>query len=266
MDLVRRKWLAAACGLGAGVVLTGCNPSAGEGDEESDKSGSRLAASEVSASEDLMREHGVLRRALLVYQETAVRIRASASAVEPEALQKTAKLFRVFGEDYHELKLEEAYIFPAVQKGGGMAAAYVGVLIAQHNRGRELTEYILSATTGEKFSAITAESLARVMESLVRMYQHHAAIEDTMIFPAWKRTLTLDQMDALSEKFEEIEMQQFGKDGYEAAVRRIGDIEASLGLADLGQFTAPPLPLTNETKAPPDKPDEKKKPEEMRRA
>jgi hemerythrin-like domain-containing protein len=251
MDVVRRQWLAAACSVGAGVVLTACNVPAGEGDEESDKSGNKPAGSEVSAPEDLMREHGVLRRALLVYQETAIKLHAAAGAVEPEALQKTAKLYRVFGEEYHEQKLEEAHIFPAVQKGGGLAAAYVGVLTAQHQRGREITDYILSVTSGEKFSAITAETLARAMESLVRMYEHHAAIEDTIIFPAWKQTMTLEQMDAWGEKFEEIETQQLGKDGYEAAVKRIGDIEASLGLADLGQFTAPAPPALSGAKPSP---------------
>jgi len=142
----------------------------------------------------------------------------------------------------NEQKLEEAQIFPAVQKAGGLTAAYVGVLIAQHQRGRELTDYILSVTQGDKFSAITAETLARVMQSLVRMYEHHAAIEDTVIFPAWKQTLNIDQMDQLAEKFEQIEHQELGQNGYADAVKRISDIEASLGLADLGQFTAPPPP------------------------
>jgi|SRR5947207_2241277 len=241
MDVVRRQWLAGACSVGAGVVLLGCNVPP-EGEEETDKEGAKPASSEVTASEDLMREHGVLRRALLVYQESAPKLAAAAGAIDPEALQKTAKLFRVFGEDYHEQKLEEAQIFPAVQKAGGLTAAYVGVLIAQHQRGRELTDYILSVTQGDKFSAITAETLARVMQSLVRMYEHHAAIEDTVIFPAWKQTLNIDQMDQLAEKFEQIEHQELGQNGYEDAVKRISDIEASLGLADLGQFTAPPPP------------------------
>jgi hemerythrin-like domain-containing protein len=261
MDNQRRQWLAAACSVGAGVVLLGCHRSpAGkdEDDEDSDKDGVKLASDEVSATEDLMREHGVLRRALLVYQESAVKLRASGDAIPPEALQKTAKLFRAFGEDYHEQKLEEAFIFPAVLKAGGIAAAYTGVLAAQHQRGRELTDYILSVTAAAKLASANVEPLARVLESLVRMYEHHAAIEDTMVFPAWKQTMNVEQMDLLSEKFEEIEQQQFGKDGYEAAVKRIGDIEASLGLADLGQFTAAPPPATPETK-PPEKTDEKTK-------
>jgi hemerythrin-like domain-containing protein len=249
MDLVRRQLLTAACSLGAGVVLLGCNvPPAEEAEEETDKDVSRPASTEVTAPEDLMREHGVLRRALMVYQESAVKLNAAANAIDPEALQKTAKLFRVFGEDYHEQKLEEAHIFPAVQKAGGLTAAYVGVLTAQHQRGRELTDYILTVTAGDKFSAITAQTLARVLESFVRMYDHHAAIEDTVIFPAWKKTLTIEQMDQLAEKFEVIEQKELGQNGYEDAVKRISDIEASLGLADLGQFTAPPPPEIKETK------------------
>ena len=257
MDVVRRQWLVAACSVSAGVVLLGCNVSpAGkdEGDEESDKEGAKLAAAVVSAPEDLMREHGVLRRALLVYQECGVKLRSSPGEIQPEALQKTAKLFRVFGEEYHEQKLEEAFIFPAVLKAGGLAAAYAGVLTAQHQRGRELTDYILSVTAAARLASGNVEPLARVLESFVRMYEHHANIEDTMVFPAWKQTMNVEQMDLLGDKFEEIEQQQFGKDGYEDVVKRIGDIEASLGLADLGQFTAAPPPVLPQTK-PQDKTD-----------
>jgi hypothetical protein len=48
---------------------------------------------EVGAVEDLMREHGVLRRVLLVYQETATRIRAN-TALDPAALNRAAKSSR----------------------------------------------------------------------------------------------------------------------------------------------------------------------------
>ena len=40
--------------------------------------------------------------------------------------------------------LEEPHIFPVVKKAGGAAAAYVDVLKAQHDRGREITDYILA--------------------------------------------------------------------------------------------------------------------------
>src|SRR5258705_10648331 len=118
----RREWVAGLWSLGAGAILIGCTRSAPTEANEGRKDNADSEA-EVTATEDLMREHGVLRRALLVYQESAMKLR-SAGVVPPEPLQKTAKLFRAFGEEYHEKKLEEVYIFPAVRKGGGAAGVY----------------------------------------------------------------------------------------------------------------------------------------------
>ena len=44
----------------------------------------------------------------------------------------------------------------------------------------------------------------------------------------------------MGAKFEEIEMEHFGgSDGFESAVARMHEIEASMGLSDLATFTAP---------------------------
>ena len=67
-------------------------------------------------------------------------------------------------------------------------------------------------------------------------------IEDTVVFPAWKETLTADALDEMNEKFEEIEHEQFGEDGFESALKQMAEIEQDLGLSDLAQFTAPPPP------------------------
>jgi len=52
----------------------------------------------------------------------ALKLRAKRESVSPDDLLKTATLCRAFGEEYHEKKLEEAYIFPAVRKAGGVVA------------------------------------------------------------------------------------------------------------------------------------------------
>src|ERR1035441_1218414 len=76
---------------------------------------------EVTATEDLMREHGVLRRALLVYTESIPKIRGNSGSLDASALYRTGVLFRDFGENYHEKMLEEQRIFPVVHNGGGEA-------------------------------------------------------------------------------------------------------------------------------------------------
>ena len=231
MNTISRRQFIADVGISSvGIFLGGCVS----------KGGSK----EVTAIEDLMREHGVLRRALFLYSESAIRLRSNPSSVPPDALQKTAKLFRAFGEDYHEKKLEEAYIFPAVKKASGEAARYTEILLEQHQRGREITDYILALSHGAKLGANNAKPLALALESFVRMYRPHAAREDTIVFPAWKQSLTAKQLDEMNDKFEDIEHQQFDEHGFENVVRQISDFEGALGLADLSQFTAP-HPLSN---------------------
>jgi hemerythrin-like domain-containing protein len=195
---------------------------------------------DVTAVEDLMREHGVLRRALLVYAEAARKPDGSASTRTIEALRRTALLFRSFGEDYHEKLLEETAVFPAVRSARGRAAACVDILTAQHRRGREITDAVLSMTRQPGIEFSEAEPLRQMMSAFVRMYQNHAAREDTFVFPAWKRALSAEQLAEAAERFEDTEQRMFGEDGFEQAVRKIEEIEEILGLADLAQFTAPP--------------------------
>lgn len=88
----RRGFLGAAAALGAGLVCAACGggssrlpekrvaESASKGDEH-EKGG------EVTATENLMREHGVIRRALLLYTAAEKKLRADPSSVSPDALR-----------------------------------------------------------------------------------------------------------------------------------------------------------------------------------
>ena len=197
---------------------------------------------EVTAIEDLMREHGVIRRALLVYYESIPKLRQDPASIDAAALHQTAQLFRAFGENYHERMLEEQHIFPMIRKQGAELQKYADVLTAQHQRGREITDYILAVTNAPRVSAAHAEPLAKVFDSFVLMYANHAAREDTIVFPAWKKNYSDKQLDEISDQFEDIEHKMFGKDGFEDAEKKISDIEQEMGFSDLAQFTPPPPP------------------------
>jgi hemerythrin-like domain-containing protein len=197
---------------------------------------------DVGAVEDLMREHGVIRRILVVYRESAARLRAKPATVPEAALHDAAQLMQTFAENYHEKQLEEVHLFPALKKAGGAAAALIDPLLAQHQRGRELTEYLLSATRGT-FGASNAEPLARALEGFARMYEAHAAQEDTIVFPAWKKSLSKKQLSEMGELFEDIEHKTFGKDGFDDALEKITAIEGTLGLTLTAMTAAPPPPL-----------------------
>lgn len=186
-----------------------------------------------------MREHGVLRRILIVYSETAPRLLSDPGSVDVQALAEAASLFRAFGEDYHERQLEERFLFPELKRSGGEAGGLIDTLLAQHQRGREITDYILATVQGGSVASGEAERLAGALQSMNRMYEAHAAFEDTIVFPAWKETVPSKRLEELAEKFEEIEHEQFGEDGFDEAVRRVRSVEQRLKIGDLGDFTAP---------------------------
>src|SRR5262249_24014605 len=71
---------------------------------------------DVSTTEDLMREHGILKRVLLAYGEIIRRIRAN-QEFPPQAVTDGAMIIRKFIEEYHE-KLEEDHLFPRFRKAG----------------------------------------------------------------------------------------------------------------------------------------------------
>jgi hemerythrin-like domain-containing protein len=229
--------------IGAGIAATSFALGTGAvraRPEERDKG--EVDAKEVGAVEDLMREHGVLRRCFLLYRECAGRLRINPAGVDAAAINDTARLFRSFGEDYHETKLEEAHIFPKVKREFPAAAALVDTLIAQHARGREITDYILSATAGARIAGQDAELLARAFDRFEIMYANHTAREDTIVFPDWKKRLSSEELAEMGDKFEDIEREEFGGDGFDDAVTRIATNEKALGLTNLAQFTAPRPP------------------------
>jgi hemerythrin-like domain-containing protein len=158
-------------------------------------------------------------------------------------LGDTATLFRAFAEDYHEHALEEVHIFPIVRKLKTPAAQLPDILLAQHRRGREITDYILRMAARPTLGAVDAGHLAAALEGLVRMYEPHAAREDTELFPAWKEALGKHGYDEMGERFEEIEHRTFGGDGFEDALGKIRAIEAEFGQADLATMTAAKPPV-----------------------
>ena len=223
----RRAALLAVAGIGALATLEGCKKG-GEGDEG------------IPATEDMMREHGVLRRILVAYRETAGLIRSNAT-FDVAALADAADLFRTFGEDYHEHKLEEEHVFPAVKKAGGAAAGLVDTLTQQHQRGREINRWLIDLCKGGALPDARRQDVATALDSYARMYEAHAAKEDTIVFQAWRKSLSRHQLEEASELFEDIEKAQFKGDGFDQAADRIAGIEQRLGITDLARFTAAPV-------------------------
>ncbi len=188
---------------------------------------------EVSTNEDLMREHGILKRVLLAYQEIVRRIRAKED-FSPQSVIDGATIIRKFIEDYHE-KLEEDYLFPRFRKAGKLVDL-VNTLYAQHQAGRRITERVLSAA-GSLKTQEDRDRLATDLDAFNRMYAPHEAREDTVLFPELHKIVSSHEYDSMGEQFESIERKTFGGDGFDIYVDKVSQLEKHLGIYDLNQFT-----------------------------
>ena len=190
---------------------------------------------DISPVEDLMREHGVLRRLLFVYENWVFRL-ARTGEDKMGTLFEAANLIRSFVEEYHE-KLEEDYIFPVMKKAGNMASL-VDVLLAQHQAGRRLTENVLRFAGEARSRKLSGRrSLSNNLLEFIRMYRPHAAREDTVLFSAFRGAVEEGEYERLGDLFEKKEDSLFGEKGFERVVGRVASIEKMLGIYDLAQFT-----------------------------
>jgi hemerythrin-like domain-containing protein len=190
---------------------------------------------EVGPPEDLMREHGVLKRILLIYGEALRRIDAKQD-FPPEALADAVGIIRSFVEDYHE-KLEEDFLFPRLEKATQLVDL-VKVLREQHQAGRRVTDVTIRFA---RLQSLRNESeraqLLNSMQQFIRMYNPHEAREDTVLFPAFRKIVSAHEFDSLGEDFEKKEDELFGDDGFEKVVDKVASIEKRFGIYDLAQFT-----------------------------
>lgn len=192
------------------------------------------AQSPVPPTEDLMREHGVLRRILLLY-EAGIRRLSQGEDMESSVFAQAAETMRDFIHDYHE-KLEEDHLFPRFKKAGRMVPL-VEVLVTQHAAGRKLTEQILQIAPTARADSGRRKVMIDAMQASIVLYQPHAAREDTDVFPAVRSVLTSGEFDALGETFEKEEKARFGADGFEKMAKKVEAIERHIGTDDLSKYT-----------------------------
>jgi hemerythrin-like domain-containing protein len=216
----RRKFLTTASVIIAGNCLNQLTPLAFAA-EQNDK--------EVSPVEDLMREHGLLNRVLLIYDHCSESFQTK-QEVDLKALSDARNIIKNFVEAYHE-KLEEEHLFPRFEKAQKLTGL-VAVLRRQHEAGRAVTTDIGTALQRKDHVA-----LITYLRAFTRMYRPHEAREDTIVFPAFRALVSEKEYKELGQQFEDKEHKLFGKEGFEGQVAHVEQIERTLGIYDLAQFT-----------------------------
>jgi hemerythrin-like domain-containing protein len=234
-DLSRRRLLVGGATAAATVAAGAWTGTASAATKA--PAGATADLAQIPATENLMREHGVLKRVLLIYNEIGRRV-AAKEVLPTGVVADSATIIHDYIETFHEA-LEEGYVFPRLRQAG-MLVSTVDTLLTQHARGRLLTQTILtqSTTTGLSKAATTTQ-IASYMALFVRMYEPHEAREDTVVFPAYRSLLSGGELEEMAELFSSDQSSQFGRNGFADTVAQVAKIETALGIAELNQFTPP---------------------------
>jgi hemerythrin-like domain-containing protein len=221
-NFIHKGFQAAIVSGVTGIMLVGCKSNE-EGEEK-----------EVSPPEDLMQEHGLLNRILLIYDHCKTGL-LNKQSFDLAVLTNSAGIVKSFVEDYHE-KQEENYLFPRFQKANQLTNL-VQTLKQQHDAGRAITDQILQLSKIKSLAEEESEKMIGLLTNFNSMYRPHEAREDTILFPAFRKIVSQNEYDSLGEEFEQNEHKRFGEDGFETMVNKVADIEKQLGIYELAQFT-----------------------------
>jgi hemerythrin-like domain-containing protein len=238
-NLTRRAFLARSIGgigLGAAGLAGLARPGLAFG---------QAAPAGVTPNEDLSREHGVIVRLLLVFEEAARRLKAG-SAVEPTVLASGLELMERFGHDYHE-GLEEQFVFPRFD--GTDLEGLCKVLFDQHVASRETSSRLQDLVKAD-LSGGRGREAATLMEATARMYWPHIGWEESVLFPAFRSRMAPEEYAGLEVQFAEQAKAALGpalgaaigKTGFAGAVEAVAGLEKDLGIGDLSRYTAASAP------------------------
>jgi hemerythrin-like domain-containing protein len=220
-----RRHFVTRVAAGGAAALLGCG-----GREESPQTHGAV----ITPAEDLMGEHGIIRRVMVVWGELDGPLRRGES-IDAAALASSVDVVQWFIERYHE-RQEEDEVFPRLEHAG-REVALVRTLRAQHEVGRANTQ-ALAALISSGLDESTRPRIADRLADHCRMYAAHASREDTVVFPALRELLGEGWLE-LGERFEQNEDHTVGEGGLERALDQVRNVERAFGLSDLATFTPP---------------------------
>lgn len=194
----------------------------------------------LTPNEDLMQEHGLVGRVILIYRRCIQNIE---NGVEFDSMHivNAARIVAHVIHGHHELE-EERILFPIVERRKNLGAL-VSVLVGQHQAARGLTGTIANVATHKRLRDDNQRGVVlNAMREFASMYEPHGVFEDTIVYPAFRNALTPQEYMGYARRFAEEERKFNGAEGFERRSVELTGIEQSLGIA-LANYTEQIAPL-----------------------
>jgi hemerythrin-like domain-containing protein len=157
------------------------------------------------AIDDLKHEHDAILSALQILEGMGTQV-ASGKNVDKKDIHNFISFLREFADKCHHGK-EEGILFPALTKAGiPEKGGPVGVMLSEHNQGRNLIKDMEDAISHK----LNYAKFAEVAKEYTNLLRAHIQKENNVLFPMAEQRLTTSQLDGLYDSFEEHEEKVIG--------------------------------------------------------
>lgn len=177
----------------------------------------------MKATEVLMEEHEVILRVLTALEKAVSD--APSGKFNPDFFLEAADFIKNFADACHHAK-EEGVLFVEMEASGvPMQGGPIGVMLAEHEQGRQYTRLMREAA--EKWQAGDTSAVEAVKLNgmgYVNLLRQHIQKENNILFPMADRVVPTGKQSTIWEKFEQIELEETGEgvhEKYEALAEKL---------------------------------------------
>ncbi|MEC9491505.1 hemerythrin domain-containing protein [Flexistipes sp.] len=170
----------------------------------------------MKSTEQLKNEHEGIKIMLEVLESIAEYIeKGKVNKLEEDEIRNTVTFFREFADKCHHTK-EERELFPTLEKAGiQKEGGPIGVMLDEHEMGRNHIRAMLESLDDLAESEIAAEKFADNAYAYVELLRQHIDKENDILFRMAELSLGSDMDNKLFQRFEEIEEKEMGEGTHE---------------------------------------------------
>jgi hemerythrin-like domain-containing protein len=182
----------------------------------------------MKATNVLSEEHRVIERVLNTLEAGAQRL-ASGQSMPPEFFLLATDFIKGFADGCHHRKEEGVLFIRMEAQGVPVQGGPIGVMLAEHELGRQYTRALRSAALDmQSGDENAARRVVENAQNYVALLRQHIYKEDHMLFPMADRVIPADQYDSVWEGFEHVEHEETGEGVHEKYLALAESLERQL--------------------------------------
>src|SRR5512136_43627 len=142
----------------------------------------------MKPTEDLMNEHRVIERMLVIVQRAADRLE-DGQAVEADVFTGAVDFFKNFADRCHHGKEEKLLFEKLIERGMSRTEGPIAVMLREHDLGRAYVREI-GELSSKGFDAGSKAGLIENGRAYAKLLHQHIQKEDRVLYPTANRILT----------------------------------------------------------------------------